>query len=166
MPGVTMKTDARTKALPVEQTTAQHKELRAALQAWIDAVNTGVAETVAALYAADAVLLATFEPEPRITEQGRLAYLTAFKERNGFKARLDESHIEALGEDSGTASGLYTFISHDENGLKQIVPARFTFVYRRDEIGTWLIVSHHSSVLPQRPKRELGIPFDKVPDGL
>jgi hypothetical protein len=43
-------------------------------------------------------------------------------------------------------SGLYTF-SLAENGGHADVAARFTFVYREYE-DKWLIIEHHSSILP------------------
>jgi uncharacterized protein (TIGR02246 family) len=43
-------------------------------------------------------------------------------------------------------SGLYTF-SLMEDGGHTDVAARFTFVYQKYEDG-WLIIEHHSSILP------------------
>jgi hypothetical protein len=43
-------------------------------------------------------------------------------------------------------SGLYNFFFVRE-GKALLVPARYTFVYRKRD-GKWLIVEHHSSRVP------------------
>jgi len=43
-------------------------------------------------------------------------------------------------------SGLYTF-SFEEDGKMVSIPARFSFVYEKEN-GKWLIVEHHSSKVP------------------
>ena len=45
------------------------------------------------------------------------------------------------------ADGTYDF-TLEEDGKKEVVPARFTFVLRRNK-GVWQIATHHSSAQPE-----------------
>jgi uncharacterized protein (TIGR02246 family) len=122
--------------------------VRGALDGWIEAVNKSDADSIAALYVRDAVLLATFDPVVLTTPDQRLNYFVNFKARKKLKASVDECHIEMLGDNAGVASGLYTFRFIDEKGAPQTVHARFTYVYERQPEGKWLVIAHHSSVAP------------------
>jgi uncharacterized protein (TIGR02246 family) len=123
-------------------------EIRRCLDQWIEAINRGSINLVGALYEPDAVLLGTFAPQPLTTPEGRQEYFIRFKARTNMEATIDQCSIEAFGDDVGAASGLYTFSFEGETGAQETVKARFTFVYRRFAQGSWLIVMHHSSVVP------------------
>lgn len=49
--------------------------------------------------------------------------------------------------------GYYVFAWTGTDGKEVEKHARFSFVYRRDPVaGKWMIVDHHSSLLPTAPK--------------
>jgi len=52
-----------------------------------------------------------------------------------------------LDEDHALVSGLYTF-RVNEGGAPVVIPARYSFVYEKDD-GKWMIVEHHSSKVPE-----------------
>jgi hypothetical protein len=122
-------------------------EIHAALLKWTRALASGQGgKPVAALYAGNAILLATFAPEPLITPAAIAAYFRRLTAKPDLRATVEREWIDLFG-DGAADTGLYTF-SYREGGKEVRVPARFTFVYRKTARG-WLIVSHHSSVVPQ-----------------
>jgi hypothetical protein len=121
--------------------------IHAALMKWISALGSGQGEKpIVALYARNAILLATFAPKPLTTRAEIAAYFRQLTEKPGLAARVQSEKIDLFGNGAAD-TGLYTF-RYRANGKEVHVPARFTFVYRRTAKG-WLIVSHHSSVVPQ-----------------
>ena len=61
--------------------------------------------------------------------------------------------IRTFGDDVATNDGYFTFRADDPsqpNGEKKI-PARFTFVYRKNDKCEWEIINHHNSVMPTPP---------------
>lgn len=126
---------------------ATKAEIHAALMKWINALGSGQGEKpIAALYARDAILLATFAPKPLTTPAAIAAYFRQLTQKPALKARVESEKIDLFGG-GGADTGLYTF-SYRGNGQDVHVPARFTFVFRKSAKG-WLIVSHHSSLVPQ-----------------
>ena len=122
-------------------------QIHQALAHWIRAVGSGQGETpIVALYDPGAILLATFDPQPLTTQGAIAAYFHKLTQNPHLKATIDREKIVVFGNGAAD-TGLYTF-SYTKDGKDVRVPARFTFVYRRTAKG-WLIVSHHSSVLPQ-----------------
>jgi len=111
---------------------------------WNDALQTGNPDNVVACYAADAILLPTVSAKVRHNHDEIRDYFVHFlsKKPNG---RITEQNIRIY-DNIGINSGLYTF-SLMEDGGHTDVDARFTFVYRKNEDG-WLIIEHHSSILP------------------
>ena len=73
-----------------------------------------------------------------------------------FKSLLKEKHKgeiiqeekQALGEGCFLHSGIYSFEAN-QDGVKQMKEARFTFVWRKEADGKWKIIHHHSSVRPK-----------------
>jgi len=50
-------------------------------------------------------------------------------------------------------NGYISFTANDPsapNG-KKVIPARFTFLYRKADNGEWEVISHHNSVMPSAP---------------
>ena len=80
---------------------------------------------------------------PRLTQAERRDYFVHFLE-NKPQGVVDRRVIR-LGCNDALYSGLYTFTFG--NGTK--VQARYTYVYDYID-GQWLIVSHHSSAMPER----------------
>jgi len=111
---------------------------------WNQALQTGDPDKVVACYAADAILLPTLSAKVRHNHDEIRDYFVQFlsKKPNG---RITEQNMRIY-DNIAINSGLYTF-SVTENGGQTDVAARFTFVYRKQENG-WLIIEHHSSILP------------------
>ena len=111
---------------------------------WNDALQTGDPDNVVACYTADAILLPTVSAKVRHNHDEIRDYFVHFlsKKPNG---RIIEQNIRIY-DTIAINSGLYTF-SLMEDGVHTDVAARFTFVYGKYEDG-WLIIEHHSSILP------------------
>ena len=124
-------------------------DVHAALQRWVEALGSGKGEApIAALYAPEAILLSTFDPKPLETPAEIAAYFHKLTQNPNLKATVQTEKIHTFA-DGGADSGLYIF-SYTKDGKEVRVPARFTFVFHRTPAG-WLIVSHHSSVVPPGP---------------
>ena len=129
---------------------ARRGEIVAATQAWIDAMGSHDAPRVVALYDAEAVLWGTRSPTLRDTPATVADYFNILRTvPPSYKAVLDEQRIRVYG-DIALNTGSYTF-SELRDGKEILRPARFSFVYRNRN-GRWLIVDHHSSVVPEAPK--------------
>jgi uncharacterized protein (TIGR02246 family) len=118
-------------------------------QAWLKAVSTARGDAVPMLkfYAPDAVLVATFSPTLLHNDKGELAgYFKKFTALPNISGTTQDLQTRVYG-DFAINTGLYTFTYSTPDSEKVEVPARFTFVYRK--VGSqWLIVDHHSSVVP------------------
>ncbi|HEY4603811.1 MAG TPA: SgcJ/EcaC family oxidoreductase, partial [Blastococcus sp.] len=122
------------------------QQIAALFDQWNAALATGNPEKVADLYAADAVLLPTLSPQIRTTRAEIVDYFAHLLPSNP-QAVITQEIITVLDRNDAINTGLYTF-TLTQNGVQQQVPARYTFVYRRTN-GEWLIVNHHSSVVPE-----------------
>ena len=109
---------------------------------WNQAIQTGDPDRVLPLYAEDAVLLPTLSNRVRHTHAEIRDYFEHFTEKRPTGV-LDESNIRGFG-DLLINSGLYTFTFQDGTTAH----ARFTFIYRKTG-DRWLIIEHHSSLLPE-----------------
>jgi len=111
---------------------------------WNKALQTGDPDKVVACYDKDAILLPTVSAKVRQSYDEIRDYFVHFllKKPSG---RITEQNIRVY-DNIATNSGLYTF-SLTEDGVQADVAARFTFIYRKYEDG-WLIIEHHSSILP------------------
>jgi uncharacterized protein (TIGR02246 family) len=111
---------------------------------WNDAIQTGNIDNVVACYAADAILLPTVSAKVRHNHDEMRDYFAHFISMKPY-GRITEQNIRIY-DNIAINSGLYTFSLMDDGGHID-VDARFTFVYRKNEDG-WLIIEHHSSILP------------------
>lgn len=61
--------------------------------------------------------------------------------------------MPCLIDDMATNDGYFTFRADDPSTPQgeKLIPARFTFVYRKNGQGQWEIVTHHNSVVPTAP---------------
>lgn len=122
-------------------------QILALFDRWNATLATGDAEQVADLYAPDAVLLPTVSPKIRTTHAEIADYFEHFLE-NKPVGKKDRSVVDILDKNTAVDAGLYTFTLTDpDTGAKRDVAARYTFLYEKTG-GQWLIVNHHSSVLP------------------
>ncbi|WP_248963824.1 SgcJ/EcaC family oxidoreductase [Sphaerisporangium perillae] len=118
----------------------------ALLNTWADTLLTRDPARVADLYAPKGVLLPTLSAQVRTDHAGMIDYFTGFLAKEPH-ATVKQSIIEILGDRSAVNSGTYAFSLKNAQGVRETVQARYTFVYERIE-GKWLIVSHHSSLMP------------------
>lgn len=131
---------ATSPALPSQQ------EIAGLFDQWNSALATGDPQKVADLYAPNAVLLPTVSNDVRTDRAGIVDYFTKFLKSQPHGA-IDEEIVDVMDPDSAVNTGLYTFTLNKE-GQREQVHARYTFVYEKRD-GKWLILNHHSSVLPE-----------------
>ncbi|GHE24558.1 MULTISPECIES: SgcJ/EcaC family oxidoreductase [Streptomyces] len=123
------------------------REIAALFDRWNAALRSGDAERVTDLYAEDAVLLPTASPRIRTDHAAIADYFTHFLRKKPWGEKL-RTEIEVLDADSAIDAGVYRFhLTDPATGVTKPVDARYTYVYEKRG-GTWLIVNHHSSVLP------------------
>lgn len=129
---------------------AEKKETDAekALDTWLAAVSSGNADTVASLYADDAILLPTLKNHVHDTPAERLEYFKMFTALPKIKGTVNEEHARQYGDDVAINSGIYTF-TYEKDGKEVSVPARYSFVFVKDG-DAWKVAEHHSSMLPEK----------------
>lgn len=117
-------------------------------QRWADAYNSGVAESVTALYAKDAVLWGTSAVSITKGADAIKAYFEASNSRfPSLKAKIQETVVQVFG-DVAISSGVYEISNVVDGKIVWVISARFSFAYARDG-GEWKIVHHHSSRMPR-----------------
>ncbi|MFE3068726.1 SgcJ/EcaC family oxidoreductase [Streptomyces sp. NPDC059247] len=123
------------------------REIAGLFDGWNAALRSGDPERVTDRYAKDAVLLPTASPRIRTNHAEITDYFEHFllKKPRGEKIR---SVITVLDQNSALDAGLYRFhLTDPATGVTKPVEARYTYMYEKRG-GEWLIVNHHSSVLP------------------
>jgi uncharacterized protein (TIGR02246 family) len=121
-------------------------DVEAATNRWVDAFNRKSTREIVSLYAADAVLFGTSSPVLR-DQPGLIGDYFKDLPALGDAVITVEDHRVQLFGDIAISTGFYTR-SSKQDGETVRNPARFTFVYQKRN-GTWLILNHHSSALPQ-----------------
>src|SRR4030042_2970346 len=58
--------------------------------------------------------------------------------------KMIQEEVQTLGTDCYLHSGMYNF-KVDPGDDRQVVEARFSFVWKKDDQGEWKTVHHHSS---------------------
>jgi len=125
---------------------------------WLQTVTsnkpTAAAETTA-LYAKDAVLWGTVSEQLRVTPSEILNYFEFFAGLPGLRVAAYQPFVRVWGGDTAINDGYYVFAWRGPDGVEVQKHARFSFVYRREEgrEGRWMIVDHHSSLLPTAPAK-------------
>ncbi|WP_410641122.1 SgcJ/EcaC family oxidoreductase [Amycolatopsis sp. lyj-346] len=127
-------------ARPTEQ------QIAALFPEWNAALATGDPQRVADLYAPDAVLLPTVSDEVRRSRAQIVDYFTKFLQ-NKPQGVIKDEMVDVLDADTAVNTGVYEFVL-TKDGKADKVRARYTYVYELRE-GKWLIVNHHSSVMPE-----------------
>lgn len=118
-------------------------EIAALFDRWNQSLQTGDPHKVVANYAERSILLPTVSNKPRLTPAEKEDYFHHFLAKRP-SGKIDLRQIDISG-DMAVDSGLYTF-TFAKTG--EVVSGRYTFVYKWDG-EQWLIISHHSSVMPE-----------------
>ncbi len=114
---------------------------------WNELLQTGDKSKVAAMYSDDASFLPTLNGELKRGIKGAEEYFTHFLAKNPI-GTVVESVTQISSDESLIAySGLYDFELDGESG-REIVHARFTFIFQKNSDGVYKIVHHHSSLRP------------------
>ena len=126
--------------------------------AWMNTVTTSgdTSDQVTELYSDDAVLWGTVSEDVRYTRKDISNYFDYFANIPGLTVKNGsfKSVVQILGKRRNIAisSGYYEFLKPDGHGGVISIPARFTFVYKKQKYGNkWEIINHHSSVIPKQP---------------
>ncbi|MFI1484096.1 SgcJ/EcaC family oxidoreductase [Streptomyces sp. NPDC020747] len=123
------------------------KQIAALFDGWNRALQSGDSRKVAARYASDAVLLPTASPQIRTTHAQIVDYFNHFLKNKPAGEKI-RTIVNVLDSDSAIDTGVYEFhVTDPKTGRKSTVEARYTYEYEKRG-GKWLIVNHHSSVLP------------------
>jgi hypothetical protein len=117
----------------------------AATQAWVDAFNSHDRERIVALYDPEAVLWGTRSTELAYDRDSIRRYYTDLPP--SIRVVLGEHHLRVY-SDMAIDTGYYT-VSYMRENRPVVVPARFSFTYRLRK-DRWMIMDHHSSLLPTR----------------
>ena len=109
---------------------------------WNKALQTGNPDEVVKLYDKKAILLPTLSGQVRHTHEEIKDYFVHFLSKKPI-GKINESNIRIFGN-LAINSGIYTFNFKDGSSAE----ARFTYVYKKVDENNWIIVEHHSSLLP------------------
>ncbi|SAK92130.1 Calcium/calmodulin dependent protein kinase II Association [Caballeronia arationis] len=124
---------------------ASDQEIAALFERWNQSLQTGDPHQVVANYAARSILLPTVSNAPRLTVAEKEDYFRHFLQDRP-SGKINFSYIEQ-GCNTAVDAGLYTF-TFARTGA--VVKARYTYTYHWDG-AQWLITSHHSSAMPEKP---------------
>ncbi len=121
------------------------EDIKKLFDRWNNSLQTKNPDIVVKNYADDAVLLPTLSQKMRQNSANLREYFVDFL-KNSPSGKIDRRVIR-ISCNSATDTGIYTF-TFTIQGKQRKVPARYSFVYEYIN-GKWLIVSHHSSKMPE-----------------
>jgi uncharacterized protein (TIGR02246 family) len=121
------------------------EDIKKLFDRWNNSLRTKKPDIVVKNYADDAVLLPTLSQKMRQNSANLREYFVDFL-KNSPSGKIDQRVIR-ISCNSATDTGIYTFTFINQ-GKQKKVPARYSFVYEYIN-GKWLIVSHHSSKMPE-----------------
>jgi len=126
------------------RTATTEQEIASLFDRWNQSLQTGDPQKVVANYAERSILLPTVSNKPRLTPAEKADYFYHFL-KNQPSGEINMRQITIAGN-MAVDSGLYTF-HFAKTGDK--IRARYSFTYRWDG-KQWLIISHHSSAMPEK----------------
>jgi uncharacterized protein (TIGR02246 family) len=136
---------------PLQKNPIENKNIielvRLNFESWNNALKSKEAKKVAELYAEDGVLLGTFSQVISVGKNQIQKYFEHFLLQNP-TGKIIEEKIQSIDAGAYAHMGLYNFEVDSKDGLRQTVPARFTYIWSKDKNGEWKILHHHSSILP------------------
>ena len=116
------------------------------IQHWLNTVCQHNPNEIVDLYAPDGVLLGTVAENIKIGRGEIINYFDMFVQKRPC-GEIDTIFVQDFGN-IAIVDGTYTFELDNDNGGRDSVPARFTFVLRKVGNG-WKIATHHSSAQPE-----------------
>ena len=123
------------------------EEVAAAAAKWAETFTSDNPDLILLLYAKDAVLWGTLSPTRRDDPAAlREYFVKAYAALPGHKVKFGDQLIRVYGN-TAINTGYYT-LTFTKDGQPQTLPARYSFTYVKRG-GKWLIVDHHSSVVPK-----------------
>lgn len=129
----------------VVRSATDKKDLGAFIKDWAHGVNQRNLLSVVGTYDVDGLLWGTFAKDLRSGHFHIKRYFEHLFELEGLSVRFDSGETRQY-RDIFIRSGSYTFSYRKKGSLVQ-VPARYSFVCKRERTG-WYIVEHHSSEFP------------------
>lgn len=117
---------------------------------WAKAIRSRFPENVLQYYHSDAVLWGTLAQEFRHGHKEIITYFVNFLDKEDLKCEFKDGTARIY-DQFAFFTGSYVF-TWKFAGKKIVLPARFSFVYMKDN-ETWLIMEHHSSMYPDQPFR-------------
>jgi len=124
---------------------ADKKDLNDFINDWADGVNHHNILSVVGTYDANGLLWGTFAKDLRIGHFHIKRYFEHLFELENVKVHFESGEIRQY-KDIFIKSGAYVF-SHLKNGERMNIPARYSFVCKKEKTG-WYILEHHSSEFP------------------
>ncbi len=115
------------------------------LKKWEEYLNSGDIDGIVSLYTNNAVLWGTFSDIIRDTPELIREYFEILSYRKNLKVTFGSSNLRSFGQ-AAIYSGVYEFSYESSKVIK--CPARFSFVFYKDESGIYRIIDHHSSLTP------------------
>ncbi len=129
----------------VVRSATARKDLDAFIGDWADGVNRHNLLSVVGTYEVDGLLWGTFAKHLHAGHFQIKKYFEHLFGLEGLKVVFDSGEIRQYGS-IFIKSGAYTF-TYRKKGLLVSVPARYSFVCKKERTG-WYIVEHHSSEFP------------------
>ena len=123
------------------------ENIRKVIDTWLDTVCKHNPQSIVDLYAPDGVLLGTVAENMKVGRNEIIEYFNMFVQKKPCGV-FTKVNIQNFGADYAVADGTYDFTLINDEGEKDVVAARFTFVVRKIN-GVWKIASHHSSANPE-----------------
>jgi hypothetical protein len=121
---------------PITTFAGPAEDASAAIDRWVAAYSSNDVEALMKVYAPDALLHGTSEPQLNAGTAALRQYFRGLP-GSGNKVAIQERRMVVLSDTSAMGVGFYTFRN----------PARFTFVVVKRG-NDWVIVHHHSSSIP------------------
>lgn len=112
---------------------------------WNASLMTHDPRKVVENYAPHSILLPTVSNKPRYSVEDKIDYFVHFL-HDGPMGKIDQRFIQ-VGCNTALDAGLYTFTFFKTGA---VVNARYSYTYGYIN-GQWLITSHHSSGMPEKP---------------
>ena len=134
----------------MRETTQEKMEVIASenFEIWNKSLQNKDPKKMAEFYIENATFLPTLSEEFKKGQLGAEEYFKHFLEKNPV-AEIIEKKVQTFGDDCYIYSGMYNFEVDSDNG-RQVVEARFTFIWEKNDRGEWKIAHHHSSLKPSQ----------------